>query len=507
VNIAMTRRQLLEATGWGGMLLLAGRGLAPAAAAAELPAAARWFDLAPGPFVAPETRRTLGGFLRTRLQVSMTRQRIGGDEVLLRSYERSLVGPTLRCRAGDVIEIDLLNQLPPEAPAHHGNGPHAFNTTNLHTHGLHVSPAGESDNVLIEVPPGQRQHYRFEIPKDHPAGTFYYHPHKHGSTAMQLASGMAGALIVEGDVDRLPEIAAARERVLVLQQIPYNQRSRTIEWRDLLFTDAHTPTTVNGRAKPRLELRPGEVERWRLVHAGVKVPFAVFLVDGSGRQLPLQQIAVDGITTGRLEPLAEIELGPGNRADVLVQVQAPGSYHLVSREIVLRDLPVQRQVLAAVDVKGTPAAMRLPREAELASLAPRKTLAQVPHPGRQVVELWLDGDLPKVNGQPFDARNPPRRLKLGSVDEWTITVLGTGLNIHPFHLHTNPFEVLAVNGRRLAHPVWRDTVLVASRVAAYPVKEVVFRTQYRDFTGKSMLHCHNALHEDMGMMQLVEVVA
>ena len=64
------------------------------------------------------------------------------------------------------------------------------------------------------------------IPKDHPAGTFWYHAHKHGSTAAQVSSGVAGALIIDRDdnvtnLDSIPEIRAAAQEIMVLQQIPY----------------------------------------------------------------------------------------------------------------------------------------------------------------------------------------------------------------------------------------------------------------------------------------------
>ncbi len=178
----------------------------------------------------------------------------------------------------------------------------------------------------------------------------------------------------------------------------------------------------------------------------------------------------------------------------------------MSTEVVLRNLRPQRQVLAEVTVAGQTLAMGMPAESDLKGLAPYKTLAKVANPGKQRVELWLDGDVHMVDGHPFDPSLPPRKLKLGHVDEWTVAVVGKGINIHPFHIHTNPFEVLAINGKRLEKPIWRDTILVGSPTSIYATKEVLFRTQYRDFTGKSMLHCHNAVHEDMGMMQVVEVV-
>src|SRR5262249_54872784 len=146
---------------------------------------------------------------------------IGSDKVFLRNYNGKLVGPTLHVRPGDTLRITLKNELDPETDTGALDTMHGFNTTNLHTHGLNVSPSGDSDNVLREVGPGKTASYVIKIPANHPAGTFWYHAHKHGSVAGQVGSGMAGALIIAGGQDNVPEIAAAADRVLVLQQIPY----------------------------------------------------------------------------------------------------------------------------------------------------------------------------------------------------------------------------------------------------------------------------------------------
>ena len=85
---------------------------------------------------------------------------------------------------GDRIELNLINNL---------NEP-----TNLHWHGFHVSPANNSDNIFLEVGPGKTQHYSVYIPKDHPLGTDWYHPHLHGLTYSQVNNGLTGLFIVEG---------------------------------------------------------------------------------------------------------------------------------------------------------------------------------------------------------------------------------------------------------------------------------------------------------------------
>ncbi len=65
---------------------------------------------------------------------------------------------------------------------------------NLHTHGLRVSPKGNSDNVLLHIGAGLTNTYTYDIREDHPEGAFWYHPHLHGLTSPQVYLGLAGIL-------------------------------------------------------------------------------------------------------------------------------------------------------------------------------------------------------------------------------------------------------------------------------------------------------------------------
>ena len=97
--------------------------------------------------------------------------------------------------------------------------PHEWTTTNLHTHGLHVSPGGNSDNVFLTVAPGEARPYEIRVPGDHPGGIFWYHPHRHGGVAQQVRGGMAGMIVVRGEIDRVKEVRDAKERIMVLQAL------------------------------------------------------------------------------------------------------------------------------------------------------------------------------------------------------------------------------------------------------------------------------------------------
>ena len=265
---------------------------------------------------------------------------LGQDKVNLRSYRGSKVdpntpflAPTITMRPGQTVRISLANNLLekkdgkvlPAAkcviPDGGVNVPHCFNETNLHAHGLWVSPSGNSDNVLISINPGVSFDYEYAVPSDHPAGTFWYHPHKHGSTALQVSSGMAGALVIKdtrvptaekpGDIDILLQEAdgkAFADKVVMFQQVQYAcfdangkiQKSNTPtgqpwvcnagqfgEIRDYAqqlspsasWANSGRFTSINGRVQPGIgELTAGRFERWRLVHGGVReaVNFRLF---------------------------------------------------------------------------------------------------------------------------------------------------------------------------------------------------------------------------------------
>ena len=130
------------------------------------------------------------------------------DRLMLRSYGGCKSGPLLELHPGNTLRLHLFNDLSADDPSCYANPPvglglfsgvGCFNTINLHTHGLHVSPAGNSDNVLLNIAPQTDFVFEINIPDDHPSGTFWYHAHRHGSTAIQVASGASGVLIVRGD--------------------------------------------------------------------------------------------------------------------------------------------------------------------------------------------------------------------------------------------------------------------------------------------------------------------
>jgi FtsP/CotA-like multicopper oxidase with cupredoxin domain len=496
------------------------------------------------PLQNPPEIRSEQGRLTTTLQVSYTdpaQTSIAGCPVTLRSYNGALVGPTLRVQPGTVMDVLLDNRLPRETPdqvaqqyeqeasqAFIATRPHPYNTTNLHTHGLHVSPAGNSDNVLLAIPAQSRFPYEIRVPASHPAGSYWYHAHAHGSTAIQVGSSMAGALIVEDDERRLPPAlreANRRERVMVFQTILYDTEGR-VDDITAFFPDSQKSqqlcaegkpgctwgfskrrTTINGQIVPVIRMRPGEVQRWRMIDGAFRESLELRL-EGHA----LHEIAVDGIYLGRVdswEPGQPIDLEPGYRSDVLVQAsRTPGTYRLIDAPSAagagLRGVAEEERVLAHVVVEGEPLDMRLPTSAEMAPLNP------FPGVNLQATADGIQNALFTISGaaDPDDKRayfqinraafNPQRvrTLQLGATEQWTLSTVGAP---HVFHIHINPFQATRTDPAGQNEVVWKDTLLIPTGAT------LNVYTRYLDYIGQFVIHCHILDHEDLGMMEVVDV--
>lgn len=464
--------------------------------------------------------------------------------VQLRAYNGSLVGPTIRFKAGEELKIRLRNQLPREIDRkcdepQHSNTPACFNLTNLHTHGLHVSPKTPADDVFKVIHPPEGEFlYRYPIlplsdtrekPAKHYPGTFWYHAHRHGSTAIQLASGMAGALILEGDIDQWPGVAGTVERLFVFQQLAWDRDGEIKQFNDILPNWAGTNpsngppkhTTVNGRVNPVIHMDIDQVERWRWIDAGVFEMLDMVLISDTGRIVPLHQIAIDGITLKTVTRRNMVRMGPGYRTDLLVRAPSEGRYRLFKRqspfklgggELDSADVD-NAQVLATIVVSNdrcTDCPALLPHGAKLPfpqDMLP--DITRVDNPGNPRKVTFGARRPPQqppiflVNGEQYKHGRIDHKVELETTEEWLLENTDPGSpgrpQAHPFHIHVNAFQMLDEKGQPAE---WRDTIIVPPR----PHRGLRMRTRYERFDGTFVLHCHILTHEDMGMMQAVEIV-
>jgi FtsP/CotA-like multicopper oxidase with cupredoxin domain len=392
-------------------------------------------------------------------------------------------------------------------------------------------------------------------------GTHWYHAHKHGSTAINLSNGMAGALIIEGDYDAGLQSyyqskgvnLKANEKVLVLQQISATVGLlRPRGTKDFVW--------VNGQYQPIVDMKPNETQFWRIVNTchqqavpldksnaikwvqtaqdGVQLDPQNYNPDPNFKSNtfpnPPQAFQVNGtgpwFSTG--------SLAPGNRVDLLVQAPSTaGNYPVTFGGTLLFTVRVSGTAVTAVPFPTQAQFPKMP--GFLWDIVPptgmvvrnirfNTTKTQFPTPtptptpqgtagGRNAsnaaAPLWpTAAPTHTINGKQFSGEID-QYMKLGATEEWNLfNDTPTNGPAHPFHIHVNPFQIvrwfdpaimapsLRSSGVPMRPPwVWWDNF-------AIPVQGwVTMWTRFVDFTGTYVFHCHILGHEDRGMMQLVNV--
>jgi FtsP/CotA-like multicopper oxidase with cupredoxin domain len=461
------------------------------------------------------------------------------------------------------------------------------------------------------------------VPMAQAPGTHWYHAHKHGSTALNVANGMTGVLIIQGQYDK--DLRAyygpgLREQVLSIQELstqpfPVANPARTPPPTPPPGVNpapgggaARPRLSVNGRLRPLVTMRGGEVQLWRIVNTSFRdgVDFAYFAKSSTGdcttpatSPAPQwRQIAQDGVQfhvdnykkVGK--PGAEFNLAAANRADVLLKapVQA-GKYALCIRKNIVAPPnpqtaePPTALLTLAVTAPALAHPMRFIPDDKfpafpgfLANISDDEITYKNPHTGKKerrhrTVEFGSGNSTigSSVNNQNrFEDGVVSQTMTLNTAEEWVVKNDAPDKS-HPFHIHINPFQIVelfeptapnpkcpAINpqdpatfdpdapgykgckARVFTGPwVWWDTfpIPIANQVdittscGPNPVvancpkqlqpytscsggtcTETIagwFRSRSRfvDFTGQYVLHCHILIHEDLGMMQLIEVTA
>lgn len=432
-------------------------------------------------------------------------------------YEGEMVPPLIRVSPGQLIRLHYVNKLPATPNEECATGP-CMNMTNLHFHGLHVSPNSPQDDVLTMMAlPGESLDYNVVIPPYAPPGLYWYHTHPHGESARQDLDGMSGAIVIEG-IDRYyPQLRHMRERVIIL-------RDRNIEHADAavrrgLFQTLEIPParcgtatdqsmervfTANGQIRPLIPIMPGERQFWRIVNAS---PDRYADLELSGEALEI--VALDGMPLSyhdpqrRTEKLDHVLVPPAGRVEAIV-VGPPANVRatLSTRCVDTGKDGDANSAMVIADIGPAKAPLRphpLPSSGGLAIFKhpSRQQMRMLKHSNPDFTVTFTEDKAGfYINGQKFSMQDAPMlHVKVGSMQHWRI-VNATG-ELHPFHIHQIHFLAYAQNGAPLNSPEWLDTVNVP-----YDSGTVDLIMDFTDpiIKGMSLFHCHLLTHEDKGMM-------
>lgn len=168
--------------------------------------------------------------------------------------------PTLRMQRCGTYSLKVSNEL--------------GQPTNLHTHGLHVSPTSPGDDVTTSINSGSSHTYVYRVPCDHAGGLMWAHAHKHSYTTAQATGGLAGAVIVADSAAEYPTteaydfVTGAPEHVLVVSRVEPGTLTRAANSL-VTFTGAGCPSffyLVNGLTSPTFSFDANTWQRFRVVH-------------------------------------------------------------------------------------------------------------------------------------------------------------------------------------------------------------------------------------------------
>ena len=415
---------------------------------------------------------------------------VPGRSTALWLYNGVAPGPLIELREGQRARIRFDNALAQD--------------TTVHWHGLPVPPP-QDGNPMDPVRPGASRTYEFDVPAG-TAGTYWYHPHAHRTTAEQVAHGLAAPLIVRADDDPLSHLP---EVTLFVSGIRLDADAQVSPETPMDWTLGRQGETllVNGGRLPVHTVRPGTTQRWRILNATSARYLRIAL---EGHALTL--VGTDGgLLAAPVAGLSEIVVAPAQRIEVLVTVgTAPNARYR------LRALRYQSDFMGMGTYRDDDLlTLATSAEAPAAPLPIPPSLRPLPALGAAVatqrVELsegmgmgMMGGGSTGflINGRSFDMDRVDLTSMQGRVELWNI--VNTTSMDHPFHIHGTQFQLVSREAGGVVTPApylaWLDTVNVPSRQSA------TIRVR-QSMPGKRMFHCHILEHEDAGMMGVLEVGA
>jgi suppressor of ftsI len=399
-------------------------------------------------------------------------------------YNGSYLGPTLVAREGERVVVDVHNALDA--------------VTTLHWHGMHL-PAEVDGGPHQPIEPGESRSPAWTV--DQRAATLWYHPHPHGDTEGQVARGLAGMFIVQDDAEAalpLPRAYGVDDIPVMVQDTGFSDDG-TLDRSSRGFVGALGDTLlVNGTIGPYLDVST-EAVRLRLLNASTARTYDFAFDDGR----VFEQVASDGGLLAAAHVTDDVQLSPGERAEIVVRV-APGE-----RTVLRSGPPDLGTEGGAGDRNGGADSFDVLELRPAASLAPSPALPDRLVEPEELAEsdatvhrdLRFDGFV--IDQDPMDLSRIDQVVEVGDTEIWTVR---NGMALpHNLHVHDAQFRVLSIDGER------PPAELAGRKDTLYLRPQTDYRLilRFDDYTDRNtpyMYHCHLLWHEDQGMMGQFVVV-
>jgi FtsP/CotA-like multicopper oxidase with cupredoxin domain len=319
------------------------------------------------------------------------------------TYNGLYTPPVLRVNPGDTIRLRVTNFID--------------QMTNVHYHGMNVSPLSPSDDIFIMITPSGSFDYEVEIPEDHPEGMFYYHAHLFGLTEYQIMSGLSGGLIVNGVLAPFPQLEGIKEQIMYLKDVQIID-GEVPQGADIDIS-APTNPTVNGQTNPVLTIRPGETQFWHIANIGADHYYNLVL-DGH----EFYEIERDGNRHNQTVVKDEEYMPTASRVGVLVQGGEPGTYKLRAKKISTGPQGDQYggEIVLTMVVEGDPVEDPIDLPISQAEFPVVENLCDQPVQRSRnfVFSETEDGSTFFINGLEFDPERVDTVVHIGDLERWTL---------------------------------------------------------------------------------------
>jgi len=414
-------------------------------------------------------------------------------------FSAPYLGPVLRLRKGDEVQITVENRLDRD--------------TTAHWHGVLV-PAAVDGGPHVVIKPGST--WRPVLKIDQPETTAWYHAHPHYDTGRQVYMGLTGLVIIEdgtGERLGLPRSYGVDDLPIILQDRQFDRNG------SLLYSAAGPSRMmgvrgdtliVNGVFAPVAQV-PRSLVRLRLLNAANARNFNLRFGDGRAFHV----IASDGGYLPAPVAMKALTIAPSERFEILVDFSdgQPVVFETAADDRMMRGMG--GGMMGGMLGSGAATLMRF--EIDPSKPAATKTVPKAlvtlaaPEPGRATGRRRVSLDMGPammrgmgmgggmgqplgINGRAYEMQRIDFDPKLGTTEIWEVT---PNMMAHPFHVHGVTFRVLSIGGRAPAPHLagGKDTILLDA-----PGQLLMTFTQVATREFPFMFHCHILEHEDGGMM-------
>jgi FtsP/CotA-like multicopper oxidase with cupredoxin domain len=371
------------------------------------------------PLRIPKTLNAIGQIIATN-----GKDDFGSSQMVpVMGYDGGLLGPTIRAKKGEEVQISFRNEL--------------NENTNIHWHGLVIPPEMDGHPTHTIKPKGE---FNFKFKVNQQAGMNWYHPHLHESTGRQVTQGLSGMFIIESDEEKGLSLPSADYEIPLVIQDKRFSSDGTIKYspkmQDTMDGYLGDQILVNGTLKPYVDVAT-RFYRFRVLNGSSARVYNLALSDGS-------DYYVIGSDNGLLpvpQKVNSLLLGSGERVDLLIDFSMfPVGMDLFLMSQTFNNMGKAQGNNAFNILKFTVTTEEIDSFKLPQTLIPMTRIAGSSKTRNFELKMKMLSfkGMHRINNKVFDMNRIDETVNLGATEIWEFDN-SSGDEPHPMHIHAVQF--------------------------------------------------------------------